>query len=64
MTIDSENIGNSTIEPWMTELNAWADAFGTPKDTMPQKNIKLLAKERLDKEKLWLDSIPITNLYL
>lgn len=64
MTIDSENIGNSTIEPWMTELNPWADAFGTPKDTMPQKNIKLLAKERLDKEKLWLDSIPITNLYL
>lgn len=64
MIVDSENIGNSTTEPWMTELNAWADAFGTPKDTMPQKNIKLLVKERLDKEKLWLDSIPITNLYL
>lgn len=59
MIIDSENIGNSTTELWMTELNAWADAFGIPKDTMPQKDIELLAKE-----KLWLDSIPITNLYL
>lgn len=48
----------------MTELNAWANAFGIPKDTMLQKDIELLAEERLDKEKLWLDSIPITSLYL
>ena len=63
MALNSQNTSNAPIEPWMTELSAWADVFDISIDTLSQDKGELLAEEKLNKEKRWLDSIPITTLY-
>ena len=63
MTLNSGNSSNPSIEPWMTELSAWADAFEISVNTLSQDKIELSAEERLINEKSWLDNIPISTLY-
>lgn len=49
---------NSAIEPWMSELSAWADVFDISANTIPQAK-----SECLDKERRWLNSIAVSTLY-
>lgn len=58
MANNPADANNSAIDPWMSELSAWADVFDISANTMPQAK-----SERLDKERRWLDSIAVSTLY-
>lgn len=58
MANNPADTNNSAIDPWMSELSAWADVFDISANTMPQAK-----SERLDKERRWLDSIAVSTLY-
>ena len=57
------NSSNPSTESWMIELSAWADAFDISTNISTQNKSHLLVKDNLDKEKRWLDNIPISTLY-
>lgn len=63
MALNSGNTSNAPTEPWMTELSAWAEAFDISTNISTQNKSHLLVKDNLDKEKRWLDNIPISTLY-
>ena len=53
----NSKVGNNAIEPWLTELWAWADKVAIPDEVLPRDHAALLALTDLS-----IDCSQLTNL--